>query len=581
MENPNGLQVLVSVLAAVLVLTWLARRMKVAPPIVLLLGGVLLAFLPWMGGVLLSPGVVLLLFLPALLFPEALTTSLREIRANLRMVLLSSTLLVLASAAAVATVGRALGLSWPVAWVLGAVVAPTDATALATLAGQMPRRMLTSLRAESVINDGTALVLFAVAVAVATGAQAFSWGNALGSFTISYLGGTVVGLLVACLAFWARRRSHERLPENGIYVVTPFVAFLLAEQIHASGVLAVLVCGLALSHVGPHLGCGRSRLQTDGFWQLTTFLLNGALFVLVGLQLPDALHDLALSSYSLGQGLRDTLLVSAAVIGTRLVWFNTVPYLIRAVDRRPQQRARRMGARQRVPLALAGFRGGVTLAAALAVPTTMDNGLPFRGRGLIVIVAFGVILVTLLVQGLTLPAVLRWAQLPDDGAEAREQRLAEHTTAAAGLAALPPTAARLGVPPAVADRVHADHEEHMHTVADPGTAGHDAAAAGPNAQHRHHDHRLRRALLPHQRAAIIRLRNSGTIDNVAVQRELARLDAEELRLSPSSTPEAEWEAPRRAFSWRVAGDRPGRRSRQWRQRVHSAFGHNFWPRKGG
>ena len=215
MGNRHGLQVLVSVLAAVLVLTWLARRMRVVPPVVLLLGGVLLAFLPWMGGVLLSPGVVLLLFLPALLFPEALSTSLREILANLRMVLLSSILLVLATAAAVAMVGRALGLSWPVAWVLGAVVAPTDATALATVADQMPRRMLTSLRAESVINDGAALVLFAVAVAVVTGAQAVSWGNALGSFTISYLGGTVVGLVVAGLAFWARRSSHERLPENG------------------------------------------------------------------------------------------------------------------------------------------------------------------------------------------------------------------------------------------------------------------------------------------------------------------------------------------------------------------------------
>ena len=223
----------------------------------------------------------------------------------------------------------------------------------------------------------------------------------------------------------------------------------------------------------------------------------------------------------------------------------------------------------------------MTLAAALAVPTTMNNGSPFPGRGLIVLVAFGVILVTLLVQGLTLPAVLRWARLPDDGAEAREQRLAEHTAAAAGLAALPPTAARLGVPPAVADRVHADHEEHMHTLADPGTAGHDAAAAESNARHHHHDHRLRRALLPHQRAAIIRLRNSGMIDNVVLQGELARLDAEELRLSPSSTPEAEWEAPRRAFSWRAAGDRPGRRSRQWLQRIHSTFGHGFWPRKGG
>jgi Na+/H+ antiporter len=537
MQNPHGLQVLVLVLAAVLVLTWLARRLRVAPPIVLLLGGVLLAFAPWMRGVLLSPGVVLLLFLPALLFSEALTTSLREIRANLRMVLLSSILLVLATAATVAAVGHGLGLRWPVAWVLGAVVAPTDATALAAVAGRMPRRTLTRLRAESLINDGTALVLFAVAVAVATGAQAFSWGNVLASFANSYLGGTVAGLLVASLAFWARRISHDTLPENGIYVLTPFAAFLLAEQIHASGVLAVVVCGLALSHVSPHLGSGRSRLQTRGFWQLTTFLLNGALFVMVGLQLPDALHHLALSSYSLGQGVRAALLVSAAVIGTRLLWFNTVPYLVRVLDRRPQQRERRIAARQRVPLAWAGFRGGVSLAAALAVPMTLVDGSRFPARDLIVIVAFGVILVTLLVQGLTLPAVLRWARLPDDGAEAREQQLAEQATAEAGLVALPPTAARLGIPRAVADRVRASHEEHLGTLADPATAGHAAAAGGRNRHH--HDHRLRRALLPDKRAAIIRLRDSGAIDGIVLQRELARLDAEELRLSPPQTSEAE------------------------------------------
>jgi CPA1 family monovalent cation:H+ antiporter len=539
MQNPHWLQVLVSVLAAVLVLTWLGRRLGVAPPIVLLLGGVPLAFVPWIGtGGLLLPGVVLLLFLPALLFSEALTTSLREIRANLRIVLLSSILLVLATAGAVAAVGHALGLSWPVAWVLGAVVAPTDATVVAALAGRMPRRTLTTLRAESLINDGTALVLFAVAVAVATGAQRFTWGNALGSFAISYLGGTGVGVLVAWLAIRARRISHDTLPENGINVLTPFAAFLLAEQVHASGVLAVVVCGLALSHVSPHLGSSRSRLQTRGFWQLSTFLLNGALFVLVGLQLPDALHDLASSSYSLGQGLRDALLVSATVIGTRLVWFNTVPYLVRALDRRPQQRSLRIGARHRVPLAWAGFRGGVSLAAALAVPTTLVNGSRFPGRDLIVIITFGVILVTLLVQGLTLPAVLRWARLPDDGAEAREQRLAEHASAAAGLAALPPTAARLGVPRSVADRVHADHEDHLHTLADPATAGHDIAVAGPN-RHHHHDHRLRFALLPHKRAAIVRLRDSGTIDNIVLQRELARLDAEELRMSPPPAREAE------------------------------------------
>ena len=343
MQDAHALQVLVVVLLAVLVLSRLARWLNVPSPIVLLLGGVPLAFVPWTAGVALPPEVVLLLFLPALLYWESLTTSLREIRANLRVVVLTSVVLVLVTAGVVAAVGHTLGLSWPVAWVLGAVVAPTDATAVAAVAKGMPRRTLTTLRAESLVNDGTALVVFAIAVSVATGEQAFSWPSALGEFALSYLGGALAGVVVAWLAAQGRRIARDTLLENGISILTPFAAFLLAEQVHASGVLAVVVCGLVLSQVGPRTVSARTRLQARAFWQLTTFLLNGTLFVLVGMQLRSALA--ALQSYSLGEALLDALLVAAAVVGTRLVWTYTTPYLIRAVDRRPAQRLRRVGSR--------------------------------------------------------------------------------------------------------------------------------------------------------------------------------------------------------------------------------------------
>jgi len=527
MHSPHELQVMVLVLAAVLVLTWFARRSRVAPPIVLLVGGVALAFVPWTGGVGLSPELVLL-FLPPLLFFEALTTSLREIRANLRMVLLLSIVPVLSTAAAVAVVGHALGLSWPAAWVLGAVVAPTDATAVGALAGRMPHRTLTTLRAESLINDGTALVLFSVAVAVATGERAFSWGNVLGSFGLAFLGGAAAGLLVGRLATRARRISVHVLPENGIYVLAPFVAFLLGEQIHASGVLAVVVCGLVLVHASPRLGSGWSRLQTHAFWQLTAFLLNGALFVLVGLQLPDALHSL--SSDSTGRVLRDTLLISATVIGIRLLLLNTLPYIIRAV-RGPKHRTCRRDARHHLLIAWSGFRGAVSLAAALAVPATLVDGSPFPGRDLIIVVTSGVILTTLLVQGLTLPTVVRWARLPEDGVEVGEALLAKRAATEAGLAALPAIATRLRAPASVIDRVRADHEDHLHSLDHPVATEHDVAVTGPSG-HTSGTDRLRAALLAHKRAAIVRLRDSRSIDDMVVHRELARLDAEELVLSP-------------------------------------------------
>lgn len=527
MQDAAVLEVLVLVGIAVIALTWVGRRTGVAPPVVLLVGGIGLAFVPWLEDVLLPPEAVLLIFLPALLYWECLNTSLREIRANLRVVLLNAILLVLATAGVVAVVGHALGLSWPVAWVLGGVLAPTDATAVAAVARGMPRRTITILRAESLINDGTALVVFAIAVEVATGEQEFGWGAATVTFGVSYLGGAAAGLLVAWLAMRARQFMREPLLENGISVVTPFAAFLLAEELHASGVVAVVVCGLTMSQTGPRVVSAQTRLQAIAFWQVTSFLLNGTLFVLVGLQLRGAVEGL--ESYSPAEAVLAALAVAAAVIGTRLVWTNTVPYLIRALDRRPQQRLRRVGARQRLPAAWAGFRGGISLAAALAVPLTLVDGSPFPGRDLIIVVTFGVILVTLVVQGLTLPAVLRWARLPEDGAEADEEQLAQRVATEAGLAALPSVAERLGVPQVVADRVHADYEAHLHTLAtsDPGT---DTEDDGSSAEDEAYG-RLRAALLADKRAAVVRLRDERRIDDIVLRRVQARLDAEEVRLS--------------------------------------------------
>ena len=311
--------------------------------------------------------------------------------------------------------------------------------------------------------------------------------------------------------------------QNTISVLTPFAAFLAAEEIHASGVLAVVVCGLWLSQVGPRTVTARTRLQARAFWQVTTFLLNGSLFVLVGMQLRGAMESL--QSYSWGEALFDAVLVALAVIGTRLLWSYTTPYVIRAVDRRPQQRLRRVGARQRLVTAWSGFRGGVSLAAALAVPLVLVDGSPFPGRDLIVVVTFGVILVTLLVQAPTLPAVIRYARLPEDTAEVAEEQLAHRRAAEAGLAALPATAARLNIHPTAAEHVRADYEERLHTL--------DGEYEEPEDQvvEREDYQRLRHALLAEKRAAIVALRDAGKIDDIVLRRVQAGLDAEEVRLA--------------------------------------------------
>jgi Na+/H+ antiporter len=518
-----GLEAVVALGAALLVGSVLARRARIAPPVLLLGCGIVLGFIPALRQVHLPSEAVLLLFLPALLYWESLTTSLREIRSNLRVIVLSSTLLVIATAAAVAAAAHALGLPWGPAWVLGAALAPTDATAVGVLARALPRRTVTTLRAESLINDGTALVVYGLAVGITVGEDQLGALNVSARFLLSYGAGALAGLATAWLATQARRRLDDPLQENLVVLLTPFTAFLLAEVAHASGVLAVVVCGLIMSQVGPRVGRADTRQQMTAFWSLATFLLNGALFVLVGLEVQSSVRGL--TSTDVSRGLATVAVVSAVVIGVRFGWMFTMPYLIRALDRRPQQRLRRVGARGRVVSAVAGFRGAVSLAAALAVPVSLGSGEPFPGRDLIVFVTAGVIAVTLL-QALVLPAVVRWARLPHDTSVADELRLAQTEATAAALAALPDVAAQLGTDPDVVERTRREYEEHLHVVH--GDLDDDDQ---PITRHEEQYSALRRALLDRKRATVLALRDDQRIDDIVLRQFQARLDIEEVRLS--------------------------------------------------
>jgi len=520
MYDPHALLTLVLIGAGILVGTTVARRTGLPAPVVLLVVGVLLSLTPALHGFAMAPEVVILLFLPALLYWESLTTSLREIRADLRAVLLISIGLVLLTVLVVAVVAHALGLPWPVSFVLGAVVAPTDATAVAAVAGRLNHRTLTILRAESLINDGTALVVFAIAIGVATGERELTWYGPLAQFALSYVGGAAIGLAVAWLSLQARKVMIGTPLASAVSVLTPFLAYLLAEEIQASGVLAVVVAGLALSQAGPRTISARVRLQTYAFWQVSTFLLNGALFVLIGLQLNGAVRAV---DGALGRAVGMALAVSAAVIGTRLLWAYTVPYVVRALDRRPAQRLRRVGARQRMPNAWAGFRGAVSLAAALAVPQSVAH------RDELIIVTFGVILTTLVVQGLTLPAVLRWAHLPADRKLEQEYVLAQIRAVEAGLEAMPEAARRLGVSDPARERLAADYAAKLRRL----EAGTHDAPEEPD--ERLEAELLRNELLSVKRATVVALRDHHVISDTVLLRVQAQLDAEENRINPPST----------------------------------------------
>ena len=498
----------------------LARRYPIAPAILLVLVGVLIGFVPHLRQAQLPPEVVLLVFLPALLYWESLTTSLREIRNNLRVVVLTSTALVVATAAAVAAAAHGLGLEWGPAWVLGAALAPTDATAVGVLARDLPRRTVTVLRAESLVNDGTALVLYGLAVGVTVGEEQLTGWHVTWLLVLAYGGGVLAGALIGLVSWQLRRRMDDPMLEAIAMLVTPFAAFLLADTVHASGVLAVVVCGLFMSQVTPRITGAATRQIVIPFWALSTTVLSSALFVLIGLSAQSAFREL--DSTSTLRALVDVLAVTAVVIGVRWVWLYTTPYLIRLLDRRPAQRLRRVPARQRTVSAVAGFRGAVSLAAVLAVPHTLDSGAPFPDRDLIVLITCGVILLTLL-QALLLPSVVRFARLPVDTSVAEELQFADEYTLDAAIEALDTTADELGSGEAVVERVRHELDKQRKLLAAGGAEG------DPVVQHDDQYTSLSLALIGRRREALLELRDEQRIDDIVLRRVQARLDIEEVR----------------------------------------------------
>jgi monovalent cation/hydrogen antiporter len=508
--------------ATVLVGTTIGGRYSVAPPVLLIVGGALLGLIPWLSHVTLPPEVVLLLFLPPILYYESQNVSLREIRANLRIILLQAVALVIATMVAISYAVQAVGVPADAAWILGAVLAPTDAAAVAGLAKRMPRRTLTTLRTESLINDGTALVLFAVAVGALGGTATPRPPMLAGEFLWSFAGGILTGFATGSMVVLIRRHLDDPLREGGLSVLTPFVAFLLAEVVHASGVVAVVVAGLVLSYAGPRVIRARSRFWAFAFWDLSTFLINGSLFVLVGMQVPQAVRGI--DGGAVGHALLVASTATAVAILTRLAWVHVSAWMVRLVDRRAVQRTRRVNWRIRTAGGWAGFRGAVSLAAALAVPATLPDGTAYTDRDLIVFSTVTVIVVTILLQGLTLPYVLRWAGLEGDETRVDETRKARLEAARAALDALPDIARSMGAPSDMVERVKADYEGHLEEMRAEGGADPEAVS------YERLEHELRLAVLHRKRQAVTALRDANEIDDYVLRDLQAGMDIEEIRL---------------------------------------------------
>ncbi len=405
-----------AVLAAVAIA---AKRLHVAPSILLVVAGLGMALMPGLPKIQLAPELVLLVILPPLIYSAGVAMSWREFKFNLRPIaLLAFGCVVFTTCAVAAMAHYLLGFEWPVGFLLGAIIAPPDVVAPLAIARRLglPRRLVVVLEGEGLANDATALILYRFAVvAVSTGT--FSLGEASGTFAMIVVGEICFGIGVGWLSLHLRKWSHEPRVEITLSLMTPYFAYWIPEMFHGSGVLATVACGLYVSWNGPRLIPSGTRLQGIFFWDLIVYLIEGFVFLLTGLQARTLIEQA--HAFSPRELLIATAWTTLAIIAARFVWVFPATYIPRWVSARLRQRDPSPPWQGPFLLSFTGIRGVVSLAAALALPYSINNGAPFPHRDMILFVVFGVIIITLVGQGLLLPTVVHMLGLTRIGQEER------------------------------------------------------------------------------------------------------------------------------------------------------------------
>ena len=530
----NEIQSLIFLLVAAALLAQFAMRIKVPYPVFLVLGGAAISFVPGLPTLEIPPEVIFLVFLPPLLHASAYSSSPLDLRAQLRPILLLAIGLVLITATAIAFVAHfVVGLPWAAAFVLGGILAPTDPVAAEAVFKRLgvPDRVATIVGGESLVNDGSGLVAYQLAVvAVVTGT--FSILDAGAQFLLVGGGGLVFGLLTArlLLPLWSRLREPSIV--IALSLLIPYGVYVIADGfLGVSGILAVVTYGLYQSWRAPNLYSEAStRLQSVSFWEVLVFLMEVLLFVLLGQQLPSILANLG--EYSSPELLFYAALVYAVVVGVRLAAFFSEPYIHPVIDRILRAEYPRASRREQFVMGWSGMRGAVSLAAALAIPLTTGAGDAFPGRDLILFLTFSVILATLTLQGLTLGPLVDALKLrSDEDADKVDELKARLESARSALAALEQTSmAETGsdhISARSRDRMREYYEERIRRY----TSGLDAGGTTQEYAESSESWRSwRRSLLASERTALVSLRKRGEISQEAMKRVERDLDLEESRI---------------------------------------------------
>ncbi|WP_327697611.1 Na+/H+ antiporter [Streptomyces sp. NBC_00459] len=503
------------------------RRTPVPPPLLLVAAGLVFAYVPGVPDYALDPHVVLPLMLPPLLYTAAVDSSYLDLRAQLRPVALLSVGYVLFATLVVGWAAYLVvpGLPLTAALVLGAVVAPPDAVAATAIARRvgLPSRVTTILQGESLVNDATAITAYRVALAAAVGEGA-TWAGGIGEFLLAAVGGIGIGLILMMPIHWLRTHLKEALLQNTLSLLIPFAAYAVAEEVHASGVLAVVVVALYLGHRAWEVDFA-TRLQEEAVWKMVAFVLESAVFALIGLQLPVVLEGLG--EYEGVDAAWYAIAVFLVVVVTRFAWVYPGTFVPRLLSARIREREPNPTWKGAFVISWAGMRGVVSLAIAFSIPLTMEGGEAFPERNLVLFLTFTTVIGTLVVQGLTLPPLIRLLKLP--GRDGQAETLAEaNAQAQASRAAQRRLEGLLedesnALPPPLADRLRMVLERRQNAVWE--RLGSVNPVTGETVDDTYR--RLSREMISAEREVFVRLRDGRHIDDEMLRTLLRRLDLEE------------------------------------------------------